>query len=420
MLLCTLTRVAGAAGLVVLPLATPAYAQIAGSEDRNALAQDPSPYAPIGFRSGPVYFFPSVEVLGVYNDNVFAEQGNKRGDELLVISPQLHVLTDWSRHELELFVGGEFGFYEDFTTEDYQDYTINGRFRLDVSRATNIMFEAERAHDHQLRGDPETVAGLEPTEFDITGGKVQINQSLGRMKLSAGAAVRRLDFKDVPAVGGGFINNDDRDRNDFTADAKAAYEFSPGYQVFVEFAYTWRDFDDAVDDLGINRDSQGYQITGGVDFELTDVLEGGVWAGYMQQDPDDPIFSNIDGAAFGADLKWMPSRLTTVKLSGSRSIEPSQLLNAAGYFADRGRLTVEYQFRENIYVEVYGELGQDDYRGINRNDFRYGAGISVEWQLNRYLAADVGYTYQGRDTNNFVGIQDFSRNLVAVGLTARY
>ncbi|MBI1180266.1 MAG: outer membrane beta-barrel protein [Alphaproteobacteria bacterium] len=419
MLLRTSRNVAGAVALVALPIAaTPAHAQMVGDAPPEP-AIDTGPYAPIGLRSGPIYFFPSLEVLGIYNDNVYAQQNNKRGDELLVVSPQLHVLTDWSRHQLELLAEGEFGFYNDFTTENYQDYRFKGRFRLDVTRATNILFEASRSRDHQQRGDPETVAGLEPTKFDVTRGKVQLNQSLGRLQLSGGASIQRLEFKDVAAVGGGFINNHDRNRNVFVADGKAAYEFSPGYSVYTEFAYNWRNFDDRVDDLGVNRDSHGFEFTGGVDFELTDLLVGSVYGGYMEQHPDDPSLVKIKGPAFGADLTWSATPLTTVTLSGSRTIQDSQYLNASGFFADRGRLTVKYDFRDNITLRVYGEIGQDAYRGITRNDFRYGAGISMQWQMNHYLAADVGYTFQGRNTN-YTGIQDFNRNLIAVGLTAKY
>ena len=102
----------------------------------------PGPYDPIGFRAGTIYFFPSVSVQGIYNDNVYAEETNKRADEVLVIRPELQIQTDWSRHELQLYAMGEFGLYEDFTDEDYQDYLFQGRFRFDISRATNIKVEA--------------------------------------------------------------------------------------------------------------------------------------------------------------------------------------------------------------------------------------------------------------------------------------
>lgn len=410
----------GASACTILTMgATGAWAQLADNQNGNTVLTRPGPYDPVGFRSGPIYFFPSVSVLGQYNDNIYAEDANKRGDEILIIRPELQVQTDWSRHELQLFAGGEFGLYEDYTDEDYQDYQVQGKFRLDISRATNILFEAGRARDHQQRGDPEEVEGLDPTKFDRTDAKVQVNQSLGRMQLSGGASYRRLDFKDVAAVGGGFINNDDRDRDMFVANAKAAFEFSPGYSVYGEFAYNWRDFDEAVDDVGIDRDSEGYEITGGLQMEITNLIQGEIWGGYLQQKPDDPSLAKIKGPSFGANIDWNVTPLTTIGLRGQRTVEDSQFINASGFFADRGRLTVDHQLRDNLTVSVFGEIGQDDYRGIVRNDFRYAAGASVEWALNRHLAATFAYTYQGRDTD-FVGIDDFSRNLFAVGLKARY
>ncbi len=396
-----------------------AWAQLANNQSGNTVLTRPGPYDPVGFRSGPVFFFPSVSVQGIYNDNIYAEETNKRGDELLVIKPELQVQTDWSRHELQLYAGGEFGLYEDFTDEDYTDYLFQGRFRLDVSRATNILFEAGRGRDHQQRGDPEEVEGLKPTKFDATDAKVQINQSMGRLLLSGGASFRRLDFDDVEAVGGGFINNDDRDRDIYVANAKAAYQFSPGYSAYAEFSYNWRDFDDPLDDLGINRDSEGFEINAGLTFELTNLIQGSVYGGYMQQDPDDPSLDKIKGPAFGASLDWNVTPLTTIGLKGQRTIEDSQFANSAGFFADRGRLTIDHKFRENLIVGVFGEIGQDDYRGINRNDFRYGLGASVEWALNRYLAAKFAYSYQGRNTD-FPLVDDYNQNRFSIGLKARY
>ena len=397
----------------------PAWAQLANEQHGHTVLTRPGPYDPIGFRAGPIYFFPSVSVQGLYNDNIYAEDTNKRGDEILVVRPELQVQTDWSRHELQLYAGGEFGFYESFTDEDYQDYLFQGRFRLDVSRATNILFEGGHGRDHQQRGEPEEVEGLHPTEFDNTYAKVQLNQSLGRLMLSGGGSFRRFDFNDVAAVGGGFINNDDRDRNIFVANAKAAFEFSPGYSAYAEFSYNWRDFDDPFDDVGINRDSKGFEINGGLTFELTDLIEGSVYGGYMQQDPEDPMLRKIKGPAFGASLDWSVTPLTTIGLRGQRTIEDSQFANSSGFFADRGRLTIDHKFRDNLIVSVFGEIGQDDYRGINRNDFRYGVGASLEWRLNRYLAADFAYSYQGRNTN-VAFIEDFNQNRFSVGLKARY
>src|SRR5689334_20621477 len=134
--------VAASACAVASTGAQPAWAQLANDQHPNTVLTKPGPYDPIGFRAGPIYFFPSVAVQGLYNDNIYAENNNKRDDEILIIRPELQVQTDWSRHELQLYAGGEIGFYNHFSTEDYQDYLFQGRFRLDVSRATNIVFEA--------------------------------------------------------------------------------------------------------------------------------------------------------------------------------------------------------------------------------------------------------------------------------------
>jgi hypothetical protein len=373
---------------------------------------------PLGIRVGAFYLFPSVVVAGQYSDNVFAENTNKRSDELLIVTPRLQVESNWTRHQLTLFAGGEFGIHNKFTGEDYQDYLLQANFRGDISDHTKIRVMADHARDHQERGDPEEVEGLEPTIYDRTDARVQLDQELGRLTLSGGAAFARYDFEDTPGVNG-VINNHDRNRNNYLVNGKAAFEFSPGYQVYAEFSYDWRDFIDPVDDVGINRDSQGYEATVGVVFELTNLLEGSLYGGYMSQNPDDPQLTTISGAAFGASLVWHPRKYLTVTLNADRGFEESFLVGATGYFADRARLTVKYMIHSNVELTAFGMIGQDDYHGITRNDTRYGGGLSASWRFHRALAAKVAYAYDRR-TSNFPGIEDFGRNRVAVSLEARY
>ena len=158
----------------------------------------------------------------------------------------------------------------------------------------------------------------------------------------------------------------------------------------------------------------------GVLFELTDLLEGELYGGYMRQNPDAPALLAISGPAFGASLEWSPSELTMVRLNVERSIQDSfVMVTSPGYFSDRVRLSVSHKLRQNIDVTAYGEIGQDKYTGIDRTDHRYGGGVSVGYNLNRHFTAKLAYSYESRNAD-YLFIQDYSRNRVAVALEARY
>ncbi len=391
------------------------------ADDFNTLYKPrPGPYDPLGIPVGSFYAFPKIEVDAVYDDNVYADATDKRSDELFVISPRLDVESNWSRHALQLSAGGEFGFHSDFTSEDYTDYDVEGRFRGDISYATKILVLLGQSRDHQQRGDPEAVSGLTPTKYDTTQARAQLNQAFGRLQASVGGSVMRRDFHDVEAAGGGFIDNSDRDGDAVIANARLAYEFSPGYSAYAEFSYNWRMFDNSIDKFGIAQDSEGYQAVAGVLFELTDLLEGELYGGYMRQNPDAPALLAISGPAFGASLEWSPSELTMVRLNVERSIQDSfVMVTSSGYFSDRVRLSVSHKLRQNIDVTAYGEIGQDNYTGIDRTDHRYGGGVSVGYNLNRHFTAKLAYSYESRNAD-YLFIQDYSRNRVAVALEARY
>src|SRR6185312_16836833 len=55
-------------------------------------------YEPVGVRSGPWMFYPSVTAGAVYDSNVFASNTLKRSDIAAVIHPSLRVESLWERH----------------------------------------------------------------------------------------------------------------------------------------------------------------------------------------------------------------------------------------------------------------------------------------------------------------------------------
>ncbi len=116
------------------------------------------------------------------------------------------------------------------------------------------------------------------------------------------------------------INHDDRDRTVYVASLRAGYDLAPEYEGFARMSYNLRDYDSAVDDSGLERDSSGWRVDVGATADFTGVTFGEVFAGYLQQDYDDANLATIEGAHFGAAVTWNPSRLTTVGLRAERLV----------------------------------------------------------------------------------------------------
>ena len=89
---------------------------------------------PLGIRAGAFLVFPELTIEEIYNDNIFAENGDETDDFITSLRPEVTVESNWSRHALAIAGGGDFGFYAQNSDENYQDWfaATNGRF--DVSR----------------------------------------------------------------------------------------------------------------------------------------------------------------------------------------------------------------------------------------------------------------------------------------------
>jgi hypothetical protein len=104
------------------------------------------------------------------------------------------------------------------------------------------------------------------------------------------------------------IDNDDRDRERYDFVVRVGYEFVPEYEGFVRACLSDTDYDDALDGDGVNRDSDGLEIVAGARIDVTAVLFGDVFAGFITRDFDDASLKKIDGATAGVDLTWNPTR----------------------------------------------------------------------------------------------------------------
>src|SRR3546814_9631557 len=95
----------------------------------------------------------------------------------------------------------------------------------------------------------------------------------------------------------------------------------PQYEAFLRATLGSVRYDDGVDDVGVNRDSDGYEIVGGTRIDFTGLLFGDVFVGYRSQDYDDPTLKAVDGITYGGALTWNVTELTTIKGSVVRTVE---------------------------------------------------------------------------------------------------
>jgi hypothetical protein len=365
-------------------------------------------YDPAGIPAGSFLVLPSVTFTAQYDDNIFADERGKVSDYVFVLSPNVAFNSNWNNHALNFNAGAELGRNKDFKSENYNDWHVATDGRLDVLRDMAITAGAAFERAHEDRGSPNDVGGAEPTEYDRVSANVGVQKKITRITMQAGLDFRDFDFHNTR---GGIIDENLRDRKEYTGTARVGYELIPNVSAFAQGSYNWRRYD-----LDKPRNSDGYRVVAGTSFDLGGVTSGEVFVGYRRQTYDDPAFSPASGVTYGGSLLWLPTGLTSVELTLLNEVEETIQGSSSGYVTNAVTLNVDHELLRNLLLGAKVAYNNNDYKGLTRNDDVWQYGVSAKYLFSRNFRFQAEYRRETR-SSNLVGA-DYKRNIVMLGVTA--
>lgn len=392
----------------------------APAQGETVLSQPRGEFEPLGVRAGSFLIFPTMQFSEEYNSNVYATESNKNDDFIHHLEPSVAVRSNWQNHAVNFTAGSHVAFYTDESDLDYKDYNVGLDGRLDIRRDTNVYAGGGYQHQHEATSSPDAASGVFPGEFDEYNANIGGTHSFNRISVRFDGVLNRFDYHDVNTSRGGNagqVNNDDRDRNEWIGTLRLGYEIQPRYEAFVAGSYNDVAYHSGQDDLGYNRDSNGWSMNAGVRMDLTGLLVGDVFGGYIQQNPDDKLLSTVEGPQYGFALTWTPTGLTTVSGNFGQTINQTTISNSGGVFQTAGLVRVDHELRRNILLNAEGGITQSDFSGASREDTTWNGGTGVRYLLNRnfYTSVDYDYTYRNSNAIN----ADYNRHQVFLRLGAQ-
>ncbi|MDO8408739.1 MAG: outer membrane beta-barrel protein [Phenylobacterium sp.] len=402
--------------------------QVSGAEsnfarDRNiSVRQRPHEgYEALGLRLGTFMAYPKVSVTAEHNDNIYGVATNETDDLIWRVQPEISLNSGWSRHALQARARASINRYQDNGSEDTDDYTVGASGRLDVSRATQIAAGADWSRMTEPRTSSSTPqASTAPIQYDLASANVGLSHEFNRLRVSGRYDIREYDYEDGRTAAGTPIEQDDRDRKVHAVTARADYAVSPATALFVEVSRNWREYDLTPPAVALTRDSEGTQALVGANFELGALVRGEVGVGYITQEYDDPRFDELEGLGARAQVEWFPTQLTTVSLTGSRTVEDSGIPGSSGYLSTNVGAQVDHELMRNIILTGQASYGQDEYEGVDRDDDRLNLGVSGTYLLNRYAGLTVAYSYFDQSSGGADGGNDFKVNKLGATLTLQF
>jgi hypothetical protein len=404
-----------------LPSPVPGDEAISTMEEDIPVMQRPRPeFDPIGIRMGGFLLLPQLGLDGSYDTNVFRTATNELNDYFFTIAPSFKLQSQWNRGLLELYGGISDYQYAKYTQESLADWDIGADGRYDIigignePGATSIYANGSVSELHELLSSPNTVGNQKsPNRYYNDHMEIDGTTRPGLLGFAAGGVFDRFDYLETPLNGGGFINNTDRDFDDYQAYLKSFYDFSPGYSGFVRGTYESRSFDQYLDRTGLHRSSNGYKLDGGMDLQVSHLVSGEFYLGVLKYDFAAPL-KNLTGIDYGVQLNWLATPLITVHLTGGRSLTQVVLPGTAMMIGDSVGIGADYELRRNIIIQAHANYVTASYPGLTRHDAYPDLGMGVKYMLNRHLSLNASYDYTDRTTNDTGS--DFRDSLVMVGI----
>ena len=375
-------------------------ASAAAAAQQETVTSRPRPeYDPLGIRYEGFYFYPKWTQTEQFDDNIFATPSGGKSDLISIFSPSFQVRSDFNQHAVSFGARADLGRYMISPSEDYDDWSLFGDSRIDVTRDAGLVGSITFAHRHEDRGSPDDVNGKNPTTFYALAPTIGGYWQLNRFSIRTQLGVTRYDYNNVESSTGQTLIQDDRDRAEYDVATRFGYEIQPGYEAFVSGSYNNRVYNQKVDLDGFRRSNHGWEVDAGTALNLTDIIFGNVFAGYYQQYYQDSRFATTTGVSFGADMTWNVTKLTTIKALIERRTEETTQAAASGYNSMNFGASVDHELLRNVILSAAGSYQQNDYKGITRTDKLYRADVGGKYLINRYAALGLAYNFLDRSSD---------------------
>ena len=369
-----------------------------------------------GLPLGAFRLYPSVEASTVYDSNVFRAASSAHSDVLARIQPSVRVESDWSRHRLTLLSAADLGIYARNATENFTDGRLEASGVIDIRRGLRLEATAGLAHLHEERGSVDGDGGAEPVTFMRWGGQAALAGEVGRFGYRAGADYANLDYRDVAAVGGGSLNQDDRDHQALGGFARLTYAASADTGVFIAGRYGIADFAAAADDSGVNRDSHSQSLVAGVEMDWGGISFGQVYAGWFSEQFDDAALDGASGFTAGGEVTANVTPLTTITLQAGRELQATVTPGASSLVQTRVQAGVDHELLRNLLLNASVQGRRLAFEGTDRTDDLLAASLGADWLLNRYARLALQYDFDMRNSHGQAAVDGWRRHTAAVRL----
>lgn len=397
-------------GVASLCFATVGSAQAQEGEEPVAVFDQPREGLDSkGIDLGGFRLFPSLTLSETYDDNIFAEEEGEQADLITALTGGARLRSEWRRHDFTFDARLRHEAFADNDEQDRTEYDLRPRMKFELAGRDTAVISAEHSRQAVGRDDPEEDDDEDPTQFNRFALGGEYIHHVNRLFFGLATDGRRDDY---------FTSgDDDRDVSEFRVGLPIGYEVSAKTDVKLEPFGRRRNFDED-NSAGEDRDSVAAGALLGIDTEVSRLIDLNFDVGFIANDFDDPGFDSRVDLIFDGEAIWYVTPRTTVFGRASRRDLATSTSSASSKTQTSVSVEVQRELRRDLLLGVDLQYLNDDFNDTDRDDDRVKASAGLEYLMNRNvsLVADVRHEERWSTVDG----EDFSRNLVTLGLRTRF
>jgi len=411
--------------------ATPALQTL----EQNAIGADPlelpgpiasSDSRELGITMGAFTLYPSLELLGGYDNNVFATTSPTTGSLFTVVRPQLELRSEWLNHSVRLLATGGFGFYASAPTQNFQNYGLIADGRFDIRENMYVTGKIGVVRNTEALGTPDVSFAQAPTVVDSIPVEVSFYQRFNRFFYQLTGAAVKYTYYDYSTITEAGLPGTSRDMTSYEERIRLGYEINDETSLYISPGLNQRVYDQFINAAGQQRDSRSWFVNLGAITKLgpKSQLEG--FIGYQS------LSYIIDGTTtgaytFGLSGSWNGYEPLVLRPQFLRSINESALSNYQNYVSTT--LGVDFTYEVHGPWQAVGgtSISSADYTpatgvaNVNpRTDYFFKGSLGVMYSLRPQVQIGPLYEYsQGWSTDVAAGGPAYTRNQISIRLIAK-
>jgi len=344
-----------------------------------------------------------------YDDNIFRTENAVKSDVIYRFRPRIKVASDWANHALGLTLGGAFGRYQEYGSEDFNDLNAALEGKLDIDEGDVTSFSLSWNRSHEGRDDIDDVDGPKPSVLRTTALSVTHNHDRGDIFSRTTLGVQNIDYDDS-----GDVNNDDRDRWVYDARQRFGYDIDDGSQAFVEGGFSFRDYRLKFDDNGRELGSHVTEGLVGLTWDASGVTFAEIAGGLLRQSFNDRDRANETSFSFRGRLVWNATGLVTVTGTASREAKETTVAGGAAELNSNFGLLVDWEARYNLILSAEAGLSLSSIKSTGREDETRDLTLRARWPLDNNWRLGARITQRVRDSNTVDESYDNTRFMLTL------